>query len=60
MNTKELMLISGTVFMTIIAWVVFEVFAIQQSTPTQEEIDSISLNYNIDVKILDTLREKTP
>ena len=54
------MLISGTVFMTIIAWVVFEVFAIQQSTPTQEEIDSISLNYNIDVKILDTLREKTP
>ncbi|CAN5172793.1 hypothetical protein BH09PAT2_BH09PAT2_00660 [soil metagenome] len=60
MNQKELFFISTSVFLTIIAWVVFELYGIQNTTPTQQQIDSVTLNYTIDTKIFETLRNKTP
>lgn len=59
MNNKEVLLLTFTIFLTIVAWVVFELFTINKETPTESQIDSTKLNYNIDVKLLDTLNSKT-
>jgi len=60
MNQKELLLIAVTVFVTIIVWVISELYLIHKSTPTDEEIQSFSVNYSIDTKVMDTLQKKTP
>jgi hypothetical protein len=60
MNPKELLIISLTVFLTIIAWVVSELYVIRKETPTEQEIQSVSLNYSIDTTILDELEKKIP
>ncbi len=60
MNQKELLLIAVTVFVTIIVWVLSELYLIHKSTPTDEQIESFSVNYSIDIKILDILEAKTP
>ena len=60
MNQKELLLIAVTVFVTIIVWVLSELYLIQKSTPTDEEIKTFSVNYSIDTKVIETLQKKTP
>lgn len=60
MNQKELFLISSTVFLTIVAWVVFDLYGIKKSTPTDAEIDSVRLDYSIDTKVFEVLRNKIP
>lgn len=60
MNQKELFFISSTVFLTIVAWVAFELYGIKQTTPTDAQIESVNLNYTIDTKIFEILRNKTP
>lgn len=60
MNQKELFFISGTVFLTIVAWVLFELYGIQQATPTDMQIESVSLNYTIDTQVFEILRNKNP
>lgn len=60
MNQKELFFISLTVFLTIIAWVVFELYGIKQTTPTDAQIDSVVVNYTIDTKVFEILKNKVP
>lgn len=60
MNQKELFFISGTVFITIAAWVLFELYGIQRATPTDLQIESVSLNYTIDTQVFEILRNKIP
>ena len=60
MNQKELLLIAITVFVTIIVWVLSELYLIHKSTLTDEEIQSFSVNYSIDTNVLDILETKTP
>ncbi|MBP7967039.1 hypothetical protein KAZ66_02085 [Candidatus Woesebacteria bacterium] len=60
MNQKELFLISSTVFLTIVAWVVFDLYGIQKSTPTDADIDSVRLDYSIDTNVFEVLRNKIP
>ena len=60
MNQKELFFISSTVFLTIVAWVAFELYGIKQTTPTDAQIESVNVNYTIDTKIFEILRNKTP
>jgi hypothetical protein len=60
MNQKEILFISFTIFLTIIAWSISELYIIHKSTPTESQIESVKLNYSIDTKILDTLQEKVP
>ena len=60
MNQRELLFISTTIFLTIVAWVLFEVYGIQQTTPTDTQIQTITLNYTIDTTVFDILRSKLP
>ncbi len=60
MNQKELFFISSTVFLTILAWVLFELYGIRQTTPTDAQIEAVNLNYTIDTKVFDVLRNKIP
>lgn len=60
MNQKELLLLSLTIFMTIIVWVVSDLYGIFKSTPTNTEIEAVSLKYAIDTKVLEILKTKTP
>ena len=60
MNQRDLLIISVTIFLTIVAWVLVEIRAISQDTPTNEEIQSASVEYTINTDILDVLEKKTP
>ncbi len=60
MNQKEFMVVAVTIFITVLAWVGFEVYAIRKQTPTSEEIAAVNTNYVIDVTILEVLRQKKP
>lgn len=60
MSQKDLLIISATIFLTIIAWVIVEVRAISQDTPTNEEIQATTVEYTINTDILDVLEKKTP
>ncbi|MFA9288787.1 MAG: hypothetical protein ACEQSA_02835 [Weeksellaceae bacterium] len=60
MNQKELLVIACTIFLTVVAWVMFEVYGIKQNTLSEEQIQSFSLNYNIDTTVLDELKTKQP
>lgn len=58
MNQKEMLVVAATIFITVIAWVSFEIISIRKQTPTQEEISAVNINYVIDVTILDELKQK--
>ncbi|MCA9371427.1 hypothetical protein KC726_00870 [Candidatus Woesebacteria bacterium] len=60
MKKKDIMLIAVTVFATIIAWVVFEVFSIRSKTPTDEQVKSIPINFHIDTEIFKELQNRNP
>ena len=60
MNQKELLLIAVAIFVTIIVWVISELYLIHKSTPTEGEIQSFSVDYSIDTTVIETLQRKTP
>lgn len=60
MNQKEILFISLTIFLTIVAWSISELYIIHKSTPTEKQIESVKLEYAIDTTILDILENKTP
>ena len=60
MNKKDLLTIVVTVFLTIIAWVIIELNGIAQVTPTDTDVEAVTLNYTIDTSLLDILEKRTP
>jgi hypothetical protein len=60
MNQNELLVLSLTIFLTIVVWVGTDLYVIHKTTPTNKEIDSISLKYSIDIKVIEKLKAKTP
>lgn len=56
---KDLMLIAITIFATIVAWVLVEIYVIQSSTPTDEDVEAIDVNFEIDTEIFNELRERS-
>lgn len=60
MNQKDLLTIIITVFLTIIAWVIIELNGIAQATPTESDVEAVTLNYTIDTSLLDILEKRTP
>lgn len=60
MNQRELFFISSTIFLTIVAWMAFELYGIKQSTPTDAQIEAVDVNYTIDTKVFEVLRNKIP
>lgn len=60
MNQKDLLTIAITVFLTIIAWVIIELNGIVRVTPTEADVEAVTLNYTIDTSLLDILEKRTP
>ncbi|MDA1316401.1 MAG: hypothetical protein O3B87_00075 [bacterium] len=60
MIQKDLLAIIITIFLTIIAWVIIELNGISQATPTESDVEAVSLNYTIDTTLLDILEKRTP
>jgi len=60
MKQKELLVIVITIFLTIIAWVMLELKAIREQTPTDTQIESYTLDYNVNTDILKILEKKHP
>lgn len=61
MNKKELVFISLAIFMTIIAWLVIDIYQIKRSTAEEIEAKPINLtNSEVTKKIIESLKNKTP
>ena len=60
MKQREFLIISLTIFLTVVAWVLLELKSIREQTPTDTQIDSYSLDYNVDGTVLDKLQLKQP
>ena len=60
MKQKDLLIIAITIFLTVVAWVMLELKAIKEQTPTDTQIESYSLDYNVNTDILDKLEQKQP
>jgi len=60
MKQKDLLIIAITIFLTVVAWVMLELKAIKEETPTDTQIESYSLDYNVNTDILEILEQKQP
>lgn len=59
MNKKEILIISISIFLTIIAWVIIDLYHIQQKINTTTNIKPMEIpNYRMDKKLIDLLRER--
>jgi hypothetical protein len=60
MNKKEFFLISLTVFLIVLAWLVADIYHVSQQEKIQTPQLPIIKNYNLDNGILDQLSKKNP
>ncbi len=62
MNQKELLWISISIFLTIVAWMFIDIYKVKVNTVSQGAAVNVSstVNVKIDQKILNMLKEKTP
>ncbi len=61
MKRKEILIISIAVFLTIVAWVVIELYKVQNSQIIEEEIQLPEVKrYNIDTSIIEKLKKRNP
>ena len=61
MKQKELLIISIVIFLTIVAWVVFEVNQVQTKVHVEETFEEpADPQPKIDAKVFTILQEKTP
>ena len=61
MNKKELYILSIGVFLTILAWLVADILHAATSEKVKAKIDiSAPINYQIDLKVFEKLKTKTP
>jgi len=59
MNKKEILIISISVFLTIAAWVVIDLYHIQQRINDTIKIKPMEIpNYRMDKKLIDLLRDR--
>ncbi|OGK12196.1 hypothetical protein A3C98_04335 [Candidatus Roizmanbacteria bacterium RIFCSPHIGHO2_02_FULL_37_15] len=61
MNQKELLLISITVFFTIIAWMVLDIYLVKTRSGIKSESKQFqAVDFTINAEILEILKEKNP
>lgn len=60
MNQKELFFISITIFLTIVAWMLLDVYRAQTSSFEMPVMSSEQVNYKIDPGVLNQLKQKQP
>jgi len=59
MNKKEVLIISVSIFLTIAAWVIIDLYHIQQRISDTIKIEPVQIpNYRMDKKLIDLLRER--
>lgn len=59
MKQKEFLIIAIGVFLTIVAWVVIEVYKVRNTQIVEQEIELPTVKrYDIDTSVIDKLREK--
>jgi hypothetical protein len=61
MKKRELLILSIAVFLTIISWVVIEIYKVKNSQIIQEDIQLPEVKrYNIDTSIIEKLKKRNP
>ncbi|NMB84489.1 hypothetical protein GYA28_04380 [Candidatus Roizmanbacteria bacterium] len=60
MNQKELFLLSVMIFMTILAWMLLDVYRIKMTESTANPTFTNIKNIKLDGKVLEVLKEKSP
>lgn len=61
MKPREILIISIGIFMTIIAWVVIEIYKVNNSQIVEETMQLPTVKkYEVDLTVIDKLRNKTP
>jgi len=61
MNQKELFWISVTVFLTILAWMLLDIYKVKTQTTVESGLKSVqTVDFTIRSNILKILKERTP
>ncbi len=61
MSQKELFWISLTVFLTILAWMLLDIYRIKTRTSFENSLQSLeTIDFKINQKVLNTLEGRTP
>ncbi|OGK38328.1 hypothetical protein A3F03_02040 [Candidatus Roizmanbacteria bacterium RIFCSPHIGHO2_12_FULL_41_11] len=60
MNKKELLAISIVIFLTIVAWIISDIYHTRSKTAMDEQIETALPQKKIDIKIFQVLEDKTP
>lgn len=61
MNRKEIFWISITIFFTVVAWMILDIYKIKSNVNLDKEVySSTIIKYKIDPVILKKLKNKTP
>lgn len=61
MNKKEILVISIGIFMTIIAWMIADLYHTKQTTVVEEVANQVFVpSYKIDPSLFTILKEKSP
>lgn len=59
MNQKELLILSITIFFTILAWVIFDIIAVKKNITVESSIRNIEpINFTLNDSVLNKLSEK--
>ena len=58
MNQKEILFLSITIFLTILAWIFMDLYKIKTKVPEQPETTLQTVDFKLDTKVLETLRIK--
>ena len=61
MNQKELFWISVTVFLTIVAWMILDIYRVKTQTTIESKLQSLqTVDFKIKPDILEVLKERNP
>lgn len=61
MNRKELFWISITIFLTIITWLLVDIYRIKTRSSSDMGLQNLQIvDFKVDTKMLKVLKEKTP
>jgi len=61
MNQKELFWISVTVFLTIVAWMILDIYKVKTQTTIESKLQSLqTVDFKIKPDILEVLKERNP
>lgn len=61
MNQKEILVLAVGIFLTIVAWMIIDIYHIQTQEVVDTEIKPVTIpQYKIDTHVFDDLLKKTP